>query len=601
MPNIPQIYEQGGGVVVGGRSTNTAPKTLQVKASADKTKTINNVALTSNVATITTSTAHGFFINEIVVISGLTNTVLNGTFTITGVPSTTTFTVDKTNTDITSTSDSGTAFITQISNLQEWLDSSGASIITFSPTGGVTAGGVVRSTGNAGVQAAGVGTELTWDGSSGYVQVYNRSSSTYQPLTLLCTTLKFWTGGGFSSTDINTAGQLGINKASSMGGMIHVVTLADSYKGIVVTASASQSVNLQEWQNSSGTALSAIGPNGNLVFGTTPATTGVIRLQQAGGVFARNNANSADVRVIESGTFQGSTLADGISIGGSNAAKVSIDSTTEIAFTSTTITHAGITALTDGSNITSGTTTGTKIGTSTSQKFAFWNATPIVQPANTVEIVTGLVNLGLRASGGNPDLTLGTGVITSGRIDSTVSANHHVVTSTTTPTASDYYMSLGYAGNVGKIYVVQQGVGGVALSLGGGSNVFVGSDTDDSSGAILQVNGGINVKYRIGPVQSNTDGATVTFDLNASDYHTVTLGGNRTLALSNAAVGKNFTLRLQQDATGGRTVTWFSGINWFTSDGNPPTLASGANKATVVTFMTVSSGVHDGFVVGVQA
>ncbi len=51
-------------------------------------------------------------------------------------------------------------------------------------------------------------------------------------------------------------------------------------------------------------------------------------------------------------------------------------------------------------NITTDTTTGTKIGTATNQKLAFFNSTPIVQPANTVAIDTLLVNLGLRATGG---------------------------------------------------------------------------------------------------------------------------------------------------------------------------------------------------------
>ncbi len=51
-------------------------------------------------------------------------------------------------------------------------------------------------------------------------------------------------------------------------------------------------------------------------------------------------------------------------------------------------------------NLILGTTTGTQLGTSTSQKLGHYGATPIVQPANTVAIDTLLVNLGLRASGG---------------------------------------------------------------------------------------------------------------------------------------------------------------------------------------------------------
>jgi hypothetical protein len=41
---------------------------------------------------------------------------------------------------------------------------------------------------------------------------------------------------------------------------------------------------------------------------------------------------------------------------------------------------------------------GSKIGTSTLQKFAFYDSTPIVQPSN-INAVSGLINLGLLASG----------------------------------------------------------------------------------------------------------------------------------------------------------------------------------------------------------
>jgi hypothetical protein len=74
-------------------------------------KTINNVALTTNVATITTSAAHGFSTGNTVTIAGLTNTVLNGTYTIASTPLSTTFTFAKTNADITSVADSGTAVV----------------------------------------------------------------------------------------------------------------------------------------------------------------------------------------------------------------------------------------------------------------------------------------------------------------------------------------------------------------------------------------------------------------------------------------------------------------------------------------------------------
>jgi len=56
---------------------------------------------------------------------------------------------------------------------------------------------------------------------------------------------------------------------------------------------------------------------------------------------------------------------------------------------------AGLT-IGDGYNITLNTTTGTKIGTATSQKLAFYNSTPIVQPTGSV--ITALGNLGLVGS-----------------------------------------------------------------------------------------------------------------------------------------------------------------------------------------------------------
>jgi len=56
----------------------------------------------------------------------------------------------------------------------------------------------------------------------------------------------------------------------------------------------------------------------------------------------------------------------------------------------------GNTTLTNGINLILGTTTGTKIGTSTTQKIGFFNATPIVQPSG--DVLTALQNLGLVAS-----------------------------------------------------------------------------------------------------------------------------------------------------------------------------------------------------------
>ena len=66
------------------------------------TVSINNKALTTNVATLTTTAAHGLCVGMEITITGVDAT-FNGTFTITGVPTTTTFTYAKVATNVSST------------------------------------------------------------------------------------------------------------------------------------------------------------------------------------------------------------------------------------------------------------------------------------------------------------------------------------------------------------------------------------------------------------------------------------------------------------------------------------------------------------------
>lgn len=83
MPSTPKILGQA---VVG--STRTF-------------NTINNKALTSNVATLTTASAHGYAVGNIVVVAGVDST-FDGTWVVASVPLTTTFTFMKTTGNVTS-------------------------------------------------------------------------------------------------------------------------------------------------------------------------------------------------------------------------------------------------------------------------------------------------------------------------------------------------------------------------------------------------------------------------------------------------------------------------------------------------------------------
>ena len=74
------------------------------------TKTVSNKALTSNIATLTTSASHTYLAGDVVVVSGVDAT-FNGTYNIIAVPTATTFTYAKTNANVTSAAASGSAAV----------------------------------------------------------------------------------------------------------------------------------------------------------------------------------------------------------------------------------------------------------------------------------------------------------------------------------------------------------------------------------------------------------------------------------------------------------------------------------------------------------
>jgi hypothetical protein len=70
--------------------------------------TITNVARTTNVTTITTSATHGLVAGDRVLVTAVTNTTVNGVFTVVAAPTVTTFTYANTGAAITASADTGT-------------------------------------------------------------------------------------------------------------------------------------------------------------------------------------------------------------------------------------------------------------------------------------------------------------------------------------------------------------------------------------------------------------------------------------------------------------------------------------------------------------
>ena len=94
---------------------------------------VSNKALTSNVATLTTSAAHGLAVDDQVWVEGVDAT-FNGQYTVTGVPTTTTFTYAKTASNVASTAVSPVGKVNKVGSIN--IEASA----TLASTGYITSG-----------------------------------------------------------------------------------------------------------------------------------------------------------------------------------------------------------------------------------------------------------------------------------------------------------------------------------------------------------------------------------------------------------------------------------------------------------------------------
>ena len=172
-----------------------------------------------------------------------------------------------------------------------------------------------------------------------------------------------------------------------------------------------------------------------------------------------------------------------------------IDAITTSSAGATTITGAttltGTTTITDANNFIFGATTGTKFGTATTNKLGFWNATPIVQPVATTDLITGLVNVGLRASGtAVPLTTTGAVSFSNTTVTSSLTANTLSVTGTSSLTGTVNTNTL----NVNGITTITNNSGVITLRefVGAGvgtTAVYMGTTTPTSINTALAFDG----------------------------------------------------------------------------------------------------------------
>lgn len=88
-----------------------------------------------------------------------------------------------------------------------------------------------------------------------------------------------------------------------------------------------------------------------------------------------------------------------------------------------------------------------------------------------------------------------------------------------------------------------------------------------------------------------TDGATINWNAEDNQVCKVTLGGNRTMAApTNLKDGATYILRVIQDATGTRTITWNSVFKW--PGGTAPTLSTGNGAIDIITFVSDGTNLY---------
>jgi hypothetical protein len=157
--------------------------------------------------------------------------------------------------------------------------------------------------------------------------------------------------------------------------------------------------------------------------------------------------------------------------------------------------------------------------------------------------------------------------------------------------AGDVVAGMTPSGVLNTYGIVASGAG-VTLSDGG----TIGSVSDPDAIAIASTGAVTFSKATKPALEANSYADPTDFNLNTANVHTLTLGGNPTLTVSNETAGQKFMVRLLQDGTGSRTVTWFSTIKW--AGGSAPTLTTTPAKADVVGFIVTGTDTYDGFVVG---
>jgi hypothetical protein len=153
----------------------------------------------------------------------------------------------------------------------------------------------------------------------------------------------------------------------------------------------------------------------------------------------------------------------------------------------TAVTFSGTKTLADATDIAVGTSTGTKIGTDPLQKLGFFDATPVVQAADTADIKDAFCTLGFMANGGASPLNLDSGALTCGALTAGA-ATATSLASTGAVTSSSATAGVGYA----------TGAGGTVTQITSKStDVTLNKTSGQITTHDAQLNDGVEVSFKL--------------------------------------------------------------------------------------------------------
>lgn len=214
--------------------------------------------------------------------------------------------------------------------------------------------------------------------------------------------------------------------AAAAGGVAMTVISSGTDENLTINAKGTGTVTIN------GTATGAI------TLGAATGVTGALTVTSAGAsslAVGRQGATNPTIKIDSSAAtcVTGISVTSAAAAGGVAVAAISSGTdenltinakgagTVTINGTATgQITLGANVGITDAKNIVLATTTGTKIGTATTQKLGFWNVTPVVQPTASADTTTGAaggtnsvyLNTTFTGASGSSAYTIG-GIVTS--------------------------------------------------------------------------------------------------------------------------------------------------------------------------------------------